>query len=77
MSVDAAGLSANLLKAVKACGYSKLTPIQQQAIPIIRSGHDVLASAQTGTGKTAAFTLPLLDILAKNQPENIGSFTYN
>ena len=73
MSVDAAGLSANLLKAVKACGYSKLTPIQQQAIPIIRSGHDVLASAQTGTGKTAAFALPLLDILAKSQPENIGS----
>ena len=72
MSVDAAGLSANLLKAVKACGYSKLTPIQQQAIPIIRSGHDVLASAQTGTGKTAAFTLPLLDILAKKQPENVG-----
>ena len=73
MSVDAAGLSANLLKAVKACGYSKLTPIQQQAIPIIKAGHDVLASAQTGTGKTAAFTLPLLDILAKNQPNNIGT----
>ena len=73
MSVDAAGLSANLLKAVKACGYSKLTPIQQQAIPMIKAGHDILASAQTGTGKTAAFTLPLLDILAKNQPNNIGS----
>lgn len=72
MSVDAAGLSANLLKAVKACGYSQLTPIQQQAIPMIKAGHDILASAQTGTGKTAAFTLPLLDILAKNQPENVG-----
>lgn len=51
MSVDAIGLSANLLKAVKECGYKNLTPIQQQAIPMIRSGVDVLASAQTGTGK--------------------------
>ncbi|WP_372882690.1 DEAD/DEAH box helicase [Psychromonas sp.] len=67
MSVDAIGLSAELLKAVKACGYKNLTPIQQQAIPIIRSGTDLLASAQTGTGKTAAFTLPILDMLAGNE----------
>ena len=66
MSVDAIGFSAELLKAVKACGYKNLTPIQQQAIPIIRNGTDLLASAQTGTGKTAAFTLPVLDILASN-----------
>ena len=66
MSVDAIGLSSELLKAVKACGYKNLTPIQQQAIPLIRSGTDLLASAQTGTGKTAAFTLPILDLLAKN-----------
>jgi len=66
MSVDAIGLSADLLKAVKACGYKNLTPIQQQAIPMIRSGADLLASAQTGTGKTAAFSLPILDVLAKN-----------
>mgnify|MGYP003384982983 CR=1 FL=1 len=66
MSVDSIGLSADLLKAVKACGYKNLTPIQQKAIPIIRSGRDVLASAQTGTGKTAAFSLPILDALAKN-----------
>lgn len=65
MSVDAIGLSANLLKAVKACGYKNLTPIQQQAIPVIRQGVDVLASAQTGTGKTAAFSLPILDEIAK------------
>lgn len=64
MSVDAIGLSEGLLKAVKLCGYKQLTPIQQQAIPIIRTGVDLLASAQTGTGKTAAFTLPLLDKLA-------------
>ncbi len=64
MSVDAIGLSANLLKAVKACGYKNLTPIQQKAIPMIRSGVDLLASAQTGTGKTAAFSLPIIDALA-------------
>ncbi|WP_448211215.1 DEAD/DEAH box helicase [Colwellia sp. MEBiC06753] len=64
MSVDAIGLSEGLLKAVKLCGYKQLTPIQQQAIPLIRTGVDLLASAQTGTGKTAAFTLPLLDKLA-------------
>ncbi len=66
MSVDSIGLSADLLKAVKACGYKNLTPIQQQAIPVIRQGVDVLASAQTGTGKTAAFSLPILDALAKS-----------
>ena len=67
VSVDAIGLSAELLKAVKMCGYKNLTPIQQRAIPIIRSGSDLLASAQTGTGKTAAFTLPILDVIAKNK----------
>ena len=74
MSVDAIGLSANLLKAVKACGYKNLTPIQQQAIPVIRTGVDVLASAQTGTGKTAAFTLPILDALAKKVKPNADGF---
>jgi superfamily II DNA/RNA helicase len=71
MSVDAIGLSANLLKAVKECGYKNLTPIQQQAIPMIRSGVDVLASAQTGTGKTAAFSLPILDALAKASKSDV------
>ncbi len=65
MSVDAIGFSADLLKAVKACGYKNLTPIQQAAIPVIRQGVDLLASAQTGTGKTAAFSLPILDAVAK------------
>ena len=74
MSVDAIGLSANLLKAVKACGYKNLTPIQQQAIPVIRTGVDVLASAQTGTGKTAAFTLPILDALARKVKPNLDGF---
>jgi ATP-dependent RNA helicase RhlE len=70
MSVDSIGFSANLLKAVKESGYKKLTPIQQQAIPVIRTGVDVLATAQTGTGKTAAFTLPILDSLAKISADN-------
>lgn len=70
MSVDAIGLSANLLKAVKACGYKNLTPVQQQAIPVIRTGVDVLASAQTGTGKTAAFSLPILDAINRNIKDN-------
>ncbi|WP_354625364.1 DEAD/DEAH box helicase [Psychromonas sp. MME2] len=75
MSVDAIGLSSELLKAVKACGYKNLTPIQQQAIPLIRNGHDLLASAQTGTGKTAAFTLPLLDLLAKSKSDKVANNT--
>jgi ATP-dependent RNA helicase RhlE len=57
------GLSAELLRAVDEKGYQKATPIQQQAIPLILEGRDVLAGAQTGTGKTAGFTLPLLQRL--------------
>ena len=57
------GLSAELLRAVEEQGYSEATPIQQKAIPLVLEGLDVLAAAQTGTGKTAAFTLPLLQRL--------------
>ncbi|MEM7432747.1 MAG: DEAD/DEAH box helicase [Pseudomonadota bacterium] len=55
------GLRAELLRAVEASGYREATPIQQQAIPPILAGADILAAAQTGTGKTAGFTLPLLE----------------
>lgn len=58
------GLSEALLKAVLEEGYSTPTPIQAQAIPAVLKGHDLMASAQTGTGKTAGFTLPLLQKLA-------------
>ncbi|NNF41143.1 MAG: DEAD/DEAH box helicase [Woeseiaceae bacterium] len=61
------GLSAELLRAVKEKGYSEATPIQQQAIPHILNGHDILAGAQTGTGKTAGFTLPLLQRLQEGK----------
>lgn len=57
------GLSADLLRAVADEGYTTPTPIQQQAIPAILQGRDIFASAQTGTGKTAGFTLPLLQRL--------------
>jgi len=57
------GLSTDLLRAVADSGYTEPTPIQQQAIPAILQGQDVFASAQTGTGKTAGFTLPLLQLL--------------
>jgi ATP-dependent RNA helicase RhlE len=58
------GLSTDILRAVTEQGYTEPTPIQQQAIPAILQGQDVLASAQTGTGKTAGFTLPLLHRLS-------------
>ena len=63
-SFDALGLRAELLRAVSEQGYSVPTPIQAQAIPFILAGRDVLAAAQTGTGKTAGFALPLLQRLA-------------
>jgi ATP-dependent RNA helicase RhlE len=62
-------LSVELLRAVETKGYDEATPIQQQAIPLILQGKDVLAGAQTGTGKTAGFTLPLLQLLQNNHNE--------
>lgn len=61
------GLNAHILKAVENTGYTTPTPIQAQAIPAILDGHDVMAAAQTGTGKTAGFTLPLLENLSKGR----------
>lgn len=63
MSFDTLGLSAELLLAVREQGYTKPTPIQQKAIPAILTGNDVMGGAQTGTGKTAGFTLPMLQRL--------------
>ena len=67
MSFNSLGLSQALLKAISKKGYTTPSPIQQKAIPPILEGKDVLASAQTGTGKTAGFTLPLLQILTQGQ----------
>ncbi|WP_455220864.1 DEAD/DEAH box helicase [Kaarinaea lacus] len=63
MSFESLGLRAELLRAVSEKGYSSPTPIQQQAIPPILEGRDIMGGAQTGTGKTAGFTLPLLQRL--------------
>ena len=68
MSFTALGLAPALLKALGEQGYDQPTPIQAKAIPPILDGKDLLGAAQTGTGKTAAFTLPLLQRLAANRP---------
>ncbi|CAA6820659.1 MAG: ATP-dependent RNA helicase RhlE [uncultured Sulfurovum sp.] len=60
------GLSDPILKAIKETGYTEPTPIQAKAIPLVLEGRDVLAAAQTGTGKTAGFTLPLLERMIQN-----------
>ncbi|SDW57170.1 DEAD/DEAH box helicase [Flavobacterium degerlachei] len=67
MSFNSLGLSDALLKAISKKGYTTPSPIQQKAIPPILEGKDVLASAQTGTGKTAGFTLPILQILSQGK----------
>ncbi len=69
MSFETLGLNPAILKSITESGYTEATPIQQQAIPLILQGRDVLASAQTGTGKTAAFILPALEKL--NAPSEI------
>ena len=60
----ALGLRTEIVQALTECGYTTPTPIQSAAIPALLQGHDLLAGAQTGTGKTAGFTLPLLQRLA-------------
>ena len=62
------GLSDAILEAVKKQGYDTPSPIQEKSIPLILEGKDVMAAAQTGTGKTAGFTLPILQLLSKGQP---------
>ena len=61
------GLSKEVLDAVLDAGYTTATPIQEKAIPVVLMGRDILGCAQTGTGKTASFTLPMIDILANGR----------
>ena len=68
MTFDSLGLSAPILEAVAEQGYETPTPIQLEAIPAVLAGKDVMAAAQTGTGKTAGFTLPILEMLSKGEP---------
>ncbi|HVL54395.1 MAG TPA: DEAD/DEAH box helicase, partial [Vitreimonas sp.] len=69
MSFDRLGLTPDLLRAVEAQGYTTPTPVQAESIPLVLAGRDVLAGAQTGTGKTAAFVLPILQMLDATRPE--------
>src|SRR5207253_10159098 len=62
-------LSSNILKAVEDEGYTNPSPIQEQAIPYVLDGRDLLGCAQTGTGKTAAFALPILQYLTKHKTQ--------
>jgi len=68
MSFDQLGLAPDLLQAVAHQGYTEPTPVQREAIPLVLAGRDVLAGAQTGTGKTAAFVLPILQRLTSTRP---------
>ncbi|MCK5666594.1 MAG: DEAD/DEAH box helicase, partial [Thiotrichaceae bacterium] len=65
MPFTSLGLSDPLLRAIADAGYTTPSPIQSKAIPAVLDGHDVLAAAQTGTGKTAGFTLPILHRLSQ------------
>lgn len=75
MRFESFSFSPEILRAISDCGYQQMTPIQQQAIPAIRRGQDVLASAQTGTGKTAAFALPILQKMVEKPSETLKSNT--
>ncbi len=68
MDFSKLGLSDSILKAVNQQGYDKPSPIQEKSIPVVLDGKDLMAAAQTGTGKTAGFTLPILQLLSKGQP---------
>jgi len=65
MSFNELGLDKALLEGVAAMGYENPTPIQEQAIPLVLDGRDVVGCAQTGTGKTAAFVLPVLQRMSQ------------
>ncbi|HHL31624.1 MAG TPA: DEAD/DEAH box helicase, partial [Oceanospirillales bacterium] len=60
MKFNAFGFAPKIQQAIDACGYTEMTPVQQQSISLVRKGRDLLVNAQTGTGKTAAFALPIL-----------------
>jgi ATP-dependent RNA helicase RhlE len=75
MRFESFSFAPEILRAISECGYQKMTPIQQQAIPAVRRGQDVLASAQTGTGKTAAFALPILQKMVDNPSDTQRSNT--
>ena len=66
---ESLGLSKKLLEAIESEGYTTPTPVQEQSIPPLLAGRDVLGVAQTGTGKTAAFALPVLQIMSRTKTQ--------
>ena len=72
MSFKDLGLSDSIIDAIQQLGYDTPTPIQEQAIPSVLEGRDLLGSAQTGTGKTAAFTLPIIHLLGERPSKSQG-----
>ncbi|WP_445775245.1 DEAD/DEAH box helicase [Shewanella sp.] len=75
MKFESFSFAPEILRAIAECGYQSMTPVQKQAIPAILRGEDVLASAQTGTGKTAAFALPILQKMCENPKDTLPSNT--
>ena len=75
MSFDSLGLRPEILKAIKETGYTEPTPIQSSSIPLVLEGQDLIGIAQTGTGKTAAFTLPMLEKLIHHHGQRKGKGT--
>ncbi|WP_298715703.1 DEAD/DEAH box helicase [uncultured Oceanisphaera sp.] len=73
MSFASLGLNAQLVQAINECGYTEPTPIQRQAIPLVLKGGDLLAGAQTGTGKTAGFGLPMLQRLSETKAKPLAN----
>ena len=69
MKFSELGLSESLLKAIKRSGYEEATPIQEQTIPMVLDNQDVIGQAQTGTGKTAAFGLPIIEHVDTNSAD--------
>lgn len=70
MKFNSIGFATQIQKAIDACGYTKMTPVQERSIALVRKGQDLLVNAQTGTGKTAAFALPLLQRMLDKPCEN-------
>jgi len=75
MAFSKLGLSPTTLEGVRAAGYITPTPIQLRGIPLVLAGRDIIGSAQTGTGKTAAFALPILTKLDRHAPVRARSFS--
>jgi ATP-dependent RNA helicase RhlE len=73
MKFEELNIIAPILKALAHEGYTAPTPIQEQAIPIVLTGNDLLGCAQTGTGKTAAFAIPILQLLSDRTPAGKGT----